>query len=276
MFQAPRTLYDPSLAGATQSLLQQHVKTVFTTYKITEREVQNLEVSTRTQSQSAGWAHQRSGRITSSVAHDVKTVKFDRYPANLLRKIMAYNPPDLEKVPACQWGREKEDVARKQYIAVMTMSHTGFVCGKSGLVVPINHPFLGASPDGQTYCSCHGHGLLEIKCPYKYRCLSPDHEQALRDPHYCLGSDLALKKNHRYYTQVQHQLLVTQKEWCDFAVWTQEGMTIQRVVQDKSFCEELLHTMNKFLNDYLLPELLCRKLKPADALKESLTEDTSN
>ena len=28
---------------------------------------------------------------------------------------------------------------------------------------------FGASPDGIIVCDCHGKGLLEIKCPHKYR-----------------------------------------------------------------------------------------------------------
>ena len=31
------------------------------------------------------------------------------------------------------------------------------------------YPFLGASPNALVECSCCGEGVLEIKCPFKYK-----------------------------------------------------------------------------------------------------------
>ena len=36
---------------------------------------------------------------------------------------------------------------------------------ETGLFVSKEFPFLGASPHGVVYCTCHGRGLLAIKCP---------------------------------------------------------------------------------------------------------------
>ena len=51
----------------------------------------------------------------------------------------------------------------------MQSSHENFTVEITGLHVDVEKPFLGASPDGLTTCSCHGQGLVEIKCPYKNR-----------------------------------------------------------------------------------------------------------
>ena len=38
-----------------------------------------------------------------------------------------------------------------------------FVVDTTGLHINHMFPYLGASPDGVTYCVCHGKGLLKIK-----------------------------------------------------------------------------------------------------------------
>ena len=47
----------------------------------------------------------------------------------------------------------------------MEESHSEFRIG-SGLVIHEEYQFLVATPDGVTHCSCCGHGVLEVKCPF--------------------------------------------------------------------------------------------------------------
>jgi len=49
------------------------------------------------------------------------------------------------------------------------MHHDGFALKDTGLHVLKDKPYLGAPPDGLVECNCHGKGVLEIKCPYKYQ-----------------------------------------------------------------------------------------------------------
>ena len=67
-------------------------------------------------------------------------------------------------------------------------------------------------PDGQVYdpSSNNPNGLLEIKCPYTKRALTP--QEACEDPSfYCTieNDKLKLKHEHPYY-QVQQQIYVSQ------------------------------------------------------------------
>ena len=39
----------------------------------------------------------------------------------------------------------------------------------TGLHINAKYPYFGAPPDDIIVCDCHGKGLLEIKCPLKYR-----------------------------------------------------------------------------------------------------------
>ena len=55
----------------------------------------------------------------------------------------------------------------------MEKNHVDFEILPAGLLVSTKYPFLGATPDGLLSCSCCGTGLLEVKCPHKYRDSDP-------------------------------------------------------------------------------------------------------
>lgn len=81
---------------------------------------------------------------------------------------MQYDANELT-VPAVMWGRQMEDTARQCYVTEMRKTHTNFNLKAVGLTVKADKPYLAASPDGVFSCDCCGTGVLEIKCPYKYR-----------------------------------------------------------------------------------------------------------
>lgn len=72
-----------------------------------------------------------------------------------------------------------------------------------------------------------------MKCPYKYRDKSP---QDVQDPLFYLQPDkvgkLHLSHSHEYYYQVQGQLSVCEKDFCDFVCWTPKGIQVERIIQD--------------------------------------------
>ncbi len=49
-----------------------------------------------------------------------------------------------------------------------------------------------------------------------------------------------LIRSHRYYTQVQGQLEITQKPFCDFIVWTPNDLFVQQIYKDTMFIETSL------------------------------------
>ena len=120
------------------------------------------------------------------------------------------------------------------------------------------HPTLhlmtfGSSPDGKVLDPlAHPHfGILEVKCPYKYRSVKP-REAAAMDKDFCLASgtpgnnDLYLRKSHHHYSQVQGQIMVTGAKWCDFVVYTFKGLHIERIAFDDMFCHSMLNKLNAF------------------------------
>lgn len=119
-------------------------------------------------------------------------------------------------------------MARKYYEMQHRLSHTDVMVGTAGFRISPLHPFIGASPDGFVSCSCCGSGVIEIKCPFSVKNLSVN-EAANSVAYFCLEKDvqgkIRLKRDHAYYYQVQMQLFVTDKQYCDFILWTEREST---------------------------------------------------
>jgi len=85
--------------------------------------------------------------------------------------------------PAVHWGKSKEPVALQHYVDLqLTFGHNGLVAVKAGFVISEHFPFLGATPVHDP-SRTDQYGLVEIKCPYKYRDVLP--EQAALQSDFC-------------------------------------------------------------------------------------------
>lgn len=247
--------------------------------RISNEEALYVEEVTRTQSLSTTWYNMRLGRITASVAGEVMHHNQSKHPSSLIRKICVPQEK-LLKVPAIEWGRKHEEDALNLYCLIhhnenkdhtkpptgniymaagATSYHTEGTVSKCGLVIDEKRPFLGASPDGIVDCSCCGRGVIEIKCPYKFRELSL--QSALTDDSFSLREDYSLKCTHKYYAQVQLQMLVCDVQYADFMIWTPIDCVISRVNRDTSFVSDMLQKLESFWQMCILPELLTRRLE---------------
>ena len=112
-------------------------------------------------------------------------------------------------IPALKWGRQSEENARQDYKMEMEKNHVDFEVQKAGLLISTKYPFLGATPDGIVSCSCCGTGLLEVKCPFKYRDSNPCE---INDTSFYLQIEpdgtTSLNQAHDYYYQVQGQMAI--------------------------------------------------------------------
>ena len=72
--------------------------------------------------------------------------------------------------PAIKHGQNKESKVRRDYARYHIKT-----CGNNinieeqGIILSQKNPFLGASIDGTVSCAKCGNGIVEIKCPYKWR-----------------------------------------------------------------------------------------------------------
>ena len=131
-----------------------------------------------------------------------------------------------------------------------------------GLFLSEREFFLGATPDALVSCACCGSGIVEVKCPFCKRHYAI--EEAAKDPQFCLETcegQTKLKADHQYYFQVQCQLYVTQKHYCDFVVYTSPDFKtcqifVERHTLNKPFINKAVDTCQLFYKQCILPELL--------------------
>ena len=127
---------------------------------ITSEQCKAVEMKTRDQSNSRLWFRMRAGRITAS---KFKSVCHTDPATPSLSLIMHVCHPDTVKfkTAATSWGCQHETDALEQY--TKTSNHNDLRVSQSGLVLSIEHPYFGASPDGFVCCSCCGSGVCEVK-----------------------------------------------------------------------------------------------------------------
>ena len=165
---------------------------------------------------------------------------------------------------SCRYGCEHEEEARQAFIQKrINNRHINFSCVNAGLHISAEYPFIAATPDGLLDCECCGEGLLEVKCPFRY-CNSdlPDAETGDSEDlakfymEVDFAGGLSLKRNHQYYYQVQAQMNICDRPYCDFVVWSSKGMIVQRIYRDKVFFEAQVNKVMHFIQYGVLPELV--------------------
>lgn len=168
---------------------------------------------------SAEWFAARLGVPSASQFGKVVTptgkrsTQVDGYLNKLVAEILTGKSDQQEPNEAMTRGTELEPEARAYYELIGgPVVETGFVIHDDG---------FGCSPDGLVGDT----GLLEIKCP-----LAHTHVEYLREN--------ALPG--LYVPQVQGQLLVTGREWCDFLSYHPDMKPLLiRVERDEQFIKVL-------------------------------------
>lgn len=191
------------------------------------------------------WLASRVLRLTvSNAASAVGNSPYEK-PKDYAMKLAGLTPPldpdsyeGKRMAEACKWGHDNEDKACEAY--AMHLHHIWEAEGRdpatfpeisfSGLVVDLERPWLGASPDGYV----GDDGLIEIKCPKKgvvYPEMPP-----------------------QYHDQVIAQMAITGRKWCDFVVWTESNLNVWRFDFDRDYWENwLLPRLEAFYFDLFLP-----------------------
>ena len=260
-FPAPLTdLFDSDTMKLSFPELVEKSSDVYDSYAISGDQASLVEENTREQANSRIWYQQRSGRVTASKLKSIIATN-PLKPSHSLIKTICY--PDLYsfKSAACKYGVEHEDIARKEYAQRMSKLHTDFEISDTGLIIEPLYPFMGASPDAVVTCTCCGHGVLEVKCPFS--CKDKSFQTVANDnSNFFLYEDdneeLKLKTNHAYYYQVQMQMKFAHAQYYDFLVWRKDEFVVDRIVPDVPFINGALAKAELFVKTALLPELIGR------------------
>ena len=230
----------------TQEQLLNNISAFKESLKLPASELRKIERETKDQSRSPYWYSVRKYRITASYFGEIFKRLPSTHPHHLVLRII---DPKPFKCAATDWGKAHESCALEQYMKYQKdRGNTNLVISSAGFVISESYPFLGASPDGYVYdpSSSEPFGLVEIKCPYKFRGQLLTEASLDRD-FYCdleiqpSGDPIVkLKWSHPYYCQVQGQLAIAERTWCDFVVYTTKGISVERIVFDQVFWENQL------------------------------------
>lgn len=196
--------------------------------------LRNIATEVVAEQRTEAWYESRRGRATASRFYDIIAKTRSgyastrmNYRAELTIERLTGQSIDMYQNAAMQWGTDTEPLARTTY-----MLTTGNFVTECGFYAH-NEIACGASPDGLI----EEDGTIEIKSPNP-----ATHIETLR-----LGSIPV-----RYIPQVQGQLWITGRQWCDFISFdprlpTNAQLFIQRIERDDNYIAHLEQEVIKFL-----------------------------
>ena len=186
-----------------------------------------MNIITTCEQGSPEWLSLRLGKVTASRIKEViangrgnaPSKMAESYLMELVAEILTGESKPFFENDAMRWGTEKEEEAR----AVYSIKNSRFDIEE---VAFIEHSeFIGVSPDGLV----GDDGLIEIKCPNTTTQL----KRALSDNY-----------SKDYNAQIQMQLWVSERDWCDFVSFDprlsgKAGYLEQRVYRDDEFIYDM-------------------------------------
>jgi len=183
------------------------------------------------------WKALRLGKVTASRVADVlskgrsgESASRKNYRTELVVQRITGQPGESFTNAAMEWGTATEPMARVAY----EVEKQQFV----EQVAFVDHPsieWFGCSPDGLV----NDDGLIEIKCPN-----STTHIEYLTDQ----------KPPARYIPQMQCQMAVTGRQWCDFVSFDPRlpddlQLFVVRLERDQEYIEAMEVEVKKFLSE---------------------------
>jgi putative phage-type endonuclease len=185
------------------------------------------------------WKAVRLGHVSASCVADVmakgkggaESITRRKYKMRLVAERLTGQGQESFSNSAMEWGNEQESFARQAY----EVSRETFV-DKTGFWKHPTIKWLGVSPDGLV----NSDGLVEIKCPN-----STTHLDYL----------IADQVPSEYYKQMQCQMWVTNRLWCDFVSYdpriklAKNRLFVKRCMRDDVFLREMEVEVLQFLKE---------------------------
>lgn len=137
--------------------------------------------------------------------------------------------------------------------------HPGFTLSRAGALISTAFPFLAASPDAIFSCPCHGSGVIEIKCPFKFK--NGLISTAAKTKGFPLIYNeetrmYSMDQDHAYYFQVQLQLFISGYRFAFFVVYTALDLVYVTVPYDADLLSASIPQAKKFFLEVIMPEVL--------------------
>ena len=227
------------------------------------------------QAESGLWFSFREGRITASRVLECmnkvdENCNVSSRNSSYIEHVMGY--AKYVQTKEMNWGVQMERTSIRQYCAVQKQRHTEFIIEQTGLHVSMNYPFLAGSPDALISCLCCGKGVLEVKNPFnsRYKTIS---EIVQSDSMSCLeesNGQIALKKSHKYYAQVQCEMYVSGCKYGDFVLRTcakSDNIFIERIDIHDEFVASMIKKCEIVYRRVMVPELFNQSVHHASNVK---------
>ncbi|CAI6376997.1 unnamed protein product [Macrosiphum euphorbiae] len=169
-------------------------------------------------------------------------------------KASRYFWPKLFTNKFVKYGLQYENIARDLYSKEF---NTNIL--ECGLVIDVNNPWLGYSPDGviidEYFLPIK---IIEIKCPFDGKKLGI--KDLLNSLKYIVkhpNGSLSLKKPHCYYAQVQMGIVLLNVKECDFIVHSsyENKNAVLKVIYDEDYCKNLFGSLKVIYFERLIHEV---------------------
>lgn len=184
------------------------------------------------------WKMARLGHVTASNMADVmskgkgsgEAIGRYKYKVRLVAERLTQTAAESFSNAAMEWGVEQEQFACIEY-----ESRLETFVDKTGFWLHPEIKWLGVSPDRLV----DSDGLIEVKCPNTTTHLN-----------YWLENKIPTD----YYKQIQCQLWVTGRQWCDFVSYDprlpkRNQLLVIRAERDESLIKEMEAETLKFLDE---------------------------
>ena len=173
---------------------------------------------------SCEWLNLRAGRFTATDAQALAEAKKGLETLALEKAAfwLTGNLPDVFENPAMQAGHVREPLARKAY-----EEYAGVKVDTAGFMEIDD--YCGFSPDGLV----GDEGLIEIKC---------------KQDKAHLFTILSGKIDPKHVAQMQYQMLLSGRKWCDYVCFNpmfKNPLYVQRVLPDGAFQARLTEGISK-------------------------------
>lgn len=183
------------------------------------------------------WKAARLGHVTASNMADVmakgksgEAVTRYKYKVRIVAERLTGTPPESYSNAAMEWGIEQE-----QFACIAYEEKQNVLVDKTGFWLHPEIKWLGVSPDRLV----GDNGLVEVKCPNTTTHLD-----------YIFAGKIPAE----YMKQIQCQLWVTGREWCDFISFDprlpqRNQLFIIRANRDEELIKEMEAETLKFLDE---------------------------
>ena len=104
---------------------------------------------------------------------------------------------------------------------------------------------------------CHGKSVVEIKCPHKiWNKTIRDNFKDLDFLTLNTDGNISLNKKHRYYTQINSQIVLTKSDQGYFIVWRTKDIFLEKTDRDLIYWSKVSINLEVFLKSYVVKALL--------------------